>query len=233
LIRGDAVELLNEAYTIYRLMDELYLEIIHDDDNDNLIQDNKDKEHPSPSICMTMQGDWQIINGSYPSWGDFRIASSASMAQADAALAHDENVGRLITWRNKKAGKTSLGRIHIEGLDIGGGNILPILHNQGFALTHTVMDAYLKSIGQQANIKELSLDQYQAASIFSKYRRMGDTFDVTTVIPHDDEADMLIFVKIGATRLNGSTTEIYELLNPTSEAATLIRSELLMSWVGM
>jgi len=233
LIRGDSTELLREGYAMYRLMDELYVELMHEDKNAEIEQNSDRKERPSPSICMTMQGDWHIVDGHDPSWGDFRMASSASMAQADVGLAHDENIGRLIAWRDKKVGKASVGRVHIEGVDIGGGNMLPILHNQGFAITHTVMAAYEESMNQHANIKKLSLDSQQAASIFSKYRITGNTFEVTTIIPHDDDHDMLAFVRVGVTRLNGSNTEIYELLNPTSDAAILIRSEMLMSWVGM
>lgn len=234
LLRGDVTELLNEGYAIYRLMNELYIESNNHHKNTDHVQTNHNiKERPSPSICMTMQGDWAVIHATHPSWGEFRIASSASMAQADAGLAHDENMGRLIAWRNKKTGKNSLGSVHIEGMNIGGGNMLPVLHNQGFALTHTVMHAYEEEMKQRAQVKKFSLDRHQAAAIFSKYRIMGDTFEVTTMIPHDDNADMLAFVKVGVTRLNGSTAEIYELLNPASEAATLIRSEMLMSWVGM
>lgn len=232
-MRGDSVELLHEGYALYRFMDELYVETIHDSQDSDNMQDAQQVERPSPSICMTMQGDWHIINGSHPSWGDFRIASSASMAQADAGLAHDENIGRLIAWRDKKAGKISLGRIHIEGLDIGGGNMLPVLHNQGFAVSQAVLDAYEKTMEQRANIKKLSLTAKEAASFFTKYRLKGNVLDLTTVIPHDDNDDMLVFVKIGVTRLNHSTVEIYELLNPTSDAATLIRSEMLMSWGGI
>ncbi|MDQ6974378.1 MAG: hypothetical protein Q9M10_05795, partial [Mariprofundaceae bacterium] len=166
--------------------------------------------------------------------GEFRIASGAAMVQASAGLAHDENIARLIAWRNKKANKLSLGGLHIEGVDIGGGNMLPVLHNQGFALTDAVMHAYEEAMQQSAPVKKLSLDRSQAEAIFAKYRIMGDVFEVTTVIPHDDDSDdMLLFTKVGMTRLNDRSTEMYELLDPTSEAAHLIRSEMLMTWVGL
>ncbi|MDQ6995040.1 MAG: hypothetical protein Q9M18_05535, partial [Mariprofundaceae bacterium] len=231
LLRGDVVELLHEGYAIYRLMHELYIESDNEDDKTNAIQTSKiNKSIPSPSICMTMQGDWNVVNGAHPAWGEFRIASSAAMAQASAGLAHDENIARLIAWKNKKTNKLSLGGIHIEGVDIGGGNMLPILHNQGFAVSNTVMHAYADEMTQSAQVKELSLDREQASAVFSKYRITGNTFDITTVMYEDE---ILVFTKVGVTRLNGRTTEMYELLQPTSDAANLIRSEMLMSWAGL
>jgi len=229
LLRGNITELLNAGYAIYGLMNELYIEHSKNQEDPELISTTILHEQPSPSMCMAMHGDWTIVNATHASWGAFRIASSASMAQADAGLAHDENIGRLIALRNKKAGKNSLGSVHIERINIGGDNMLPILHNQGFALTQTIMHAYEDNMQQRAKVKKLSLDSRQAALIFTKYRMMDDALEVTMITPHDDDAEMLIFVNIGTTRLNGTKTEMYELLNPKSEAAALIQSVMLQS----
>ena len=84
----------------------------------------------------------------------------------------------------------------------------------------------------KARIQHFSLDAQQAHSLFSKFRVSGSTLEITVVTPHDESEDVLLFVKVGVTRLNGVTVDIYELLQSMSPAATLMRSEMLMNWSG-
>jgi len=235
VLRGSVADVLHVGHAIRHHLHDFYLDLMK---KEALQQDEKEPavdlkaEVPAISICMAMQGDWLVVQYEDPQGSDVRITSSAAMAQADAGLAHDENIGRLIAWRNRKAERQSLGGIHIEGVDIGGGNMLPILHNQGFALTHVVMQAYESEMTGKARIQHFSLDAQQAHSLFSKFRVSGSTLEITVVTPHDESEDVLLFVKVGVTRLNGVTVDIYELLQSMSPAATLMRSEMLMNWSG-
>ncbi len=234
VLRGEPVAVLHTGQAIYRLLAEQYLDAIRDDSAPELSygkQEAKKKTEigqPSPSICMAMQGDWTVVDAEYPKWGHYRVASGGTMVQLDAAMGHDENIAALIAWRNKKVGKESLGRVHIEGVDIGAKNSLPILYNQGFAVTEDVLQVYEKSLQNRAQIKRMDVDAAMFPSLFSAYRIAGGSLSLTTITPHDDDAEMMLFVHIGGVRLNGVNTRLYELLDATTEAAKLIRSETLM-----
>jgi len=234
VLRGEPVAVLHVGLAIYRLLAEQYIDATRDDAAPALSygqQEQKKKTElgqPSPSICVAMQGDWTVVDADYPKWGHYRVASGASMVQVDAALGHDENIAALIAWRNKKVGKESFGRVHIEGVSIGTSNALPVLYNQGFALTEDVLNVYERNLENRAQIKHLNIDAPMLPSLFKTYRIVGDMVNITTITPHDDDAEMMIFVYCGGVRLNGVNTRLYELLDPTTEAAQLIRAETLM-----
>jgi len=223
LLRGAVEPLMMLATAIREQLKQYYLDVIEGDGKGRII---------TASICMTMSGDWTVVEHKHKSLGKFRLASGVSVAQADAGVAHDAGLGQIITWRDHRAGKKALGTVRVDELDAGTGQTATVLFNQGLALTEAVVTEFVSQSSAKARVKNFYLDQQKAGVIFSKYRLLGDSFEFTAVIPHDGDEDMMLFVKVGMVNLQASPTHIYELLDPNSEAAQVIRSEILMSWLG-
>jgi len=222
-LRGTSKALLTLGIDIQALLRRLYIEAMEDKELGRI---------PAASICMTMMGEWTVIDQQHKTLGSFRLASSLAVTQADAGVSHNAGIGQIISWRDHKAGRKALGGVRVETIDSGTGQAINILYNQGFALSEAVVAEYWASMRSKARVKKFYLDRHKASSIFSTYRLTSETFELVAVIPRDEEDEMLLFVKVGRPHLNGCLVDLYELLDPETEAAQLIRSEVLITWAG-
>ncbi|MDQ6953871.1 MAG: hypothetical protein Q9M20_00305 [Mariprofundaceae bacterium] len=222
-LRGTSKALLMLGVDIQELLREFYIDAMKDKDLGHM---------PTASMCMTMMGEWTVVDYQHKTLGKFRLASSLAVTQADAAISHNAGIGQIISWRDHKAGRKPLGGVRVEAIDSGTGQRINVLHNQGFALSEAVVAEYWASMRAKARIKKFYLDRNQASSIFSTYRLASETFELVAVIPRDEDVEMQLFVKVGRPHLNGCLVDLYELLDPETEAAQLIRSEVLITWAG-
>jgi len=222
-LRGSSHALIDLGSVIQNLLRQFYMDVIEGDGRGRM---------PAASMCMTMMGEWIVVDYQHKKFGDVRMASGLAVAQADAGIAHDTGVAQIIAWRDHQSGRKALGGVRVESLDSGTGQSASVLCNQGFALSEAVVAEYLSVMRAKAAIKKFYLDRHKAPLVFSKYRMLSDIFEFVAVIPHNEEESMSLFVKVGSPPLNGSAVSLYELLDPATEAAQLIQSEMLTNWIG-
>jgi len=221
--RGSSQALVETGSAIQNLLRQFYMDAIEGDGRGRM---------PAASMCMTMMGEWTVVDYQHKALGKFRLASGLAVAQADAGIAHDAGIAQIIAWRDHQAGQKSLGGVRVETIESGTGKSANVLYNQGFALSEAVVAEYLSAMRAKAGVKKFYLDRHKAALIFSTYRLPSDVFELLAVIPHNEEENMSLFVKVGSPPLNGSSVNLYELLDPATEAAQMIQSEVLTSWAG-
>lgn len=222
-LRGSSQVLVELGSAIQNLLRQFYMDVIEGDGRGRM---------PAASMCMTMMGEWTVVNYQHKALGKFRVASGLAVAQADAGIAHDAGIAQIIAWRDHQAGQKALGGVRVESIESGTGKAASVLYNQGFALSEAVVAEYLSVMRAKAGVKKFYLDRHKAASIFSTYRVPDDVLELVAVIPHSGNENMSLFVKVGSPPLNGGSVNLYELLDSATEAAQLIRSEVLTSWVG-
>jgi len=223
-LRGSSHALIDVGLLIQNLLRQFYMDIIEGDGRGRM---------PAASMCMTMMGEWTVVDYQHKKFGDVRMASGLAVAQADAGIAHDSGIAQIIAWRDHQTGRKALGGVRVETLDSGTGKSACVLYNQGFALSEAVVAEYLSVMRAKASVKKFYLDRHKAAAVFSTYRVLSDTFEFVAVIPRNEEENMLFFVKVGSPSLNGSAVSLYELLDPATEGAQMIQSEMLTHWIGV
>jgi len=221
--RGSSQALVETGASIQNLLRQIYMDAIEGDGRGRM---------PAASMCLTMMGEWTVVDYQHKVLGKFRMASGLAVAQADAGIAHDAGVAQIIAWRDHHAGQKALGGVRVESIDSGTGQSASVLYNQGFALSEAALAEYLSVVRAKAGVKKFYLDRYKAALVFSTYRLPSDTFELVAVIPRNGDEGMLLFVKVGSPPLNGSSVGLYELLDPATEAAQMIQSEVLTTWAG-
>jgi len=222
-LRGVSSALIAVGSAIQNLLRQFYLDVIEADGRGYM---------PAASMCMTMMGEWTVVDFKHKKFGDIRMASGLAVAQADAGITHDTGVAQIIAWRDHQSNRKALGGVRVECLDSGTGQSVRVLYNQGFALSEAVVNEYLSVMRAKASVKKFYLDRHKAAVIFSAYRLPSDIFEFVAVVPRHEEGNMALFVKVGGPLLNGNVVNLYELLDPATEAAQLIQSEVLSSWAG-
>ena len=222
--RGSSQALVEMGSAIQNLLRQFYMNAIEGDGRGRI---------PAASMCMTMMGEWTVVDYQHKKFGDVRIASGLAVAQADAGIAHDAGIAQIIAWRDHHAGQKALGGVRVESIDSGTGQSASVLYNQGFALSEAALAEYLSVVRAKASVKKFYLDRHKAALLFSTYRLSSDTFELVAVIPRDGGENISLFVKVGSPPLNGSSVSLYELLDPATEAAHMIQSEVLTTWAGI
>ncbi|MDX8398320.1 MAG: hypothetical protein R8K49_08385 [Mariprofundaceae bacterium] len=220
-IRGDLKVLMEIGSALRELLRQYYLATTETDGRGRL---------PVASIALTMNGDWTVVEYSQSKFGSFRMASSLALLQAQAATAHDGAVANLIKQRDQALGKKALGGVRIENLSVGESENLNVLCNQGFALTEHVLTEYCDSMRASARVKVFKFEAHQAVDIFKHFRLTTARFEFVAVYLRD--ASLSLFVNVGQTDLNGSLTEVFEHLEPASEAFEMIRGKYLYDWIG-
>jgi len=223
LLRGSSQALIGLGVEFQNLLRQFYMDVIEGDGRGRM---------PTASMCMTMMGEWAVVDYEHKTLGNFRLASGLAVAQADAGISHDEGIAQIIAWRDHKAGRKALGGVRVEALDSGTGQTVSVLYNQGFALTESVLAEYLSAARTKARVKKFYLNPHKAAAIFAMFRVPGDELELVAVMPYAEEQSMLLFVKVGSPHLNGGTAVLYELLDVATEAVKLIYSEVLDAWMG-
>ena len=221
LLRGAILDLLELGIALRRQFRDWHREIA---------EAAEDTHMPAVSMCMALIGDWTSAEVHHAQLGDQKIAFALSVPQADAGVSRDCGVGRLIAYRDHKAGLQPLGGVRVESLDTGAGQRVQVLYNNGFALTAPVMAELTSVLREKASIREYRLDRQQCKDVLGEFRLPGGELDLISVQTKGDDNAPFLFVQAGRPCLGGVDVELFELLDSESRAAKLIVTKGLPSW---
>ncbi|NOR72645.1 MAG: hypothetical protein GQ467_02045 [Mariprofundaceae bacterium] len=220
-IRGSVAELTRAGVALRSQMSSWYRDVAEADGAFHL---------PAISMCITLVGDWAFASYQRKGKETVAFAFGLSVAQADAGISRDCGVGRLIAYRDDKAGREPLGGVRVEQMDSGTGKSVQVLYNNGFALTASAVGDLTASMHHKASIREFKPNQQDAESLLSGYRYFSSGFELIVITPRGDESSPILLAKVGTPCLAGVDTDLYELLDKDAQPAQLILSEGLKRW---
>ncbi|RMD62161.1 MAG: hypothetical protein D6824_07115, partial [Planctomycetota bacterium] len=220
VLRGSASSLLSAGVALRRRMWEWYKDIA----------DPGGEEHmPAVSLCLAMTGDWHFAELKHDKLGRRRLAFSLGLTQAASGISRDCGAGRLIALRDHKLNAKPLGGVRVEGVDTGAGGRVQLLYNNGFAVTLPALTELIGAIRSRAEVREYRVERAEAARVLRGFRLPEGALDLIVIEPGGDEAPLFI-VRVGKPCLGGVDMDVYEVLDPGSEAVHLIAREGLSLW---
>jgi hypothetical protein len=185
---------------------------------------------PSVSMCMALIGDWAFSEQQHQQLGTYKIAFGLSVPQAASGVSRDCGIGRLIAYRDHKAGKQPLGGVRVEAVDTGVGQRVQVLYNNGFALTAAAVAEITSVLRDKATIREYRVDSKKAASVLGEFRLPGGGLDLICITTKGGRGESLLFVLAGKPCLGGVDVDVFELLDSESRSAQLILHQGLPNW---
>jgi len=197
----------------------------------DMAEAGRESNMPAVSMCMAMTGDWHFARQEHEKFGDRRVAFSLGITQAASGVSRDCGAGRLIAYRDHKAGVLPLGGVRVESVDTGTGHRVQVLYNNGFAITVPVLTELTSSIRHKADVREYHVDRASAKQILRDVRLPDGFFDLIVIEMIGGDEDPMFIVRVGKPCLGGVDLEIYEVLDTTSEIVRLIAREGLPQWV--
>lgn len=223
LLRGASQALVEFALDIRTMLKTWYDELGKESER-NL------PEMPTLPMCMTLVGDWDVIRYRDEVLGNLQMGVGSALVQAEAAVAHDAGTLKLIDWYDTKAGVIPLGKVRVGKLAVSSTEQYTVLSNQGFAMTFSAMKDYSEAMKKRARVREFQLDLKSAGSIMSTFRVPSKSFTLVAIMPNHDEKVVHMMVQAGRVILAGVETELYEFLEPGTEAYEMILRDVLASW---
>ncbi len=220
-LRGSIRALVHTGEVIKTQMRDWYI---------NVSEDREVTSMPALSMCVALLGNWDFVRHKNKDLGSFTLAFSLSVSQADAGVARDVGVGRLITYREQKLRKLPLGGVRVDKLESGTGHAEYVLHNNGFALTSQALNEFVSSMRNKSVVKEFHPSQEEAEAVLPDYRMPAKGLKVVCVRPRGQKEHVYIFVRVGRPSLAGMDTEMYELLDEGGVVANRIYHEGLPRW---
>jgi len=225
-LRGMTLPLLDIGVVLRRKLRIWYLEQAA---NEPVEEGAKRPQVEAPKIpaCMALAGEWSLCQLEMGGYGMQRLASCAAVAQANAGVAHDGGVGRLIEQRDAQQRLKGLGDLRIEQLELSAELSIPLLYNRGFALTAPVLGDLQTGTRKKAQVEELHLERAQVQGQLAGYRLPTGKFDLISLVPVGREDDPpLMIVRIGKALLAGSEMELFELFDSDEPVAKTLRTAL-------
>jgi hypothetical protein len=221
LLRGSIKELVDVGVALREKMKEWF---------DGLSDDASSGQMPAVSMCIALLGDWEFVRHSNKDLGEFTLAFSLSVSQADAGVVRDAGVGRLIAYRDHKLKKVPLCGVRVDKLDSGTGHAEYVLYNNGLALTSQALNEFVSVMQGKSVVKEFHPDTKAAQAVLAEFRLPPQEFKVVCVRSRGDKSDIFLFVRAGRPALAGVDTEIYEYIDMNSVAGKRIYNEGLPRW---
>lgn len=222
VLRGSVAPLVQTAIILRGKLWEWYREMRETGQENNM---------PIVSMCMAMTGDWHFARRRHEKFRERHVAFSRGLAQAASGVSRDEATGRLIACRDRKAGSRPLGGVRVETVDTGTGHRVQLLYNSGFAVTVSVLTELTSSIRHKADVREYHVDRTRAKKVLRDFRLPDGFFDLIAIEFRGAKEAPILMVRVGKPCLGGVDLEIYEVLDPASEAVRLIVREGLSRWV--
>jgi len=192
----------------------------------------EDHMPPAP-MCMAMDGDWIFVQQRHEKLGECRIAFSPGLAQAVSG-AFCAGGRRLTAGADDAAGPLFLGDVCVETLETSAGQKIQALYNHGFAITAPALAELTSALRHGSGVHEYHVDRADAGEVLRGFRLPEGGLDFIAIGSKNegDVAPMLI-VHAGKPCLGGVDMDIYEVLDPGSEAARMIASEGLSRWTPL
>jgi len=221
LLRGSIKELVDVGVTLREQMKEWF---------ESSSEDAASGYMPAVSMCVALLGDWDFVRHSNKDLGDFTLAFSLSVSQADAGVMRDAGVGRLIAYRDQKLKKVPICSVRVDKLDSGTGQSEYVLYNNGLALTSQALNEFVSSMENKSVVKEFNPDSKAAQSVMSEFRLPPKGLKVVCVRSRANDSEVFLFVRAGRPALAGVDTEMYEFIDVNSVAGKRIYNEGLPRW---
>ncbi|RLL55012.1 hypothetical protein D8Y20_02115 [Mariprofundus sp. EBB-1] len=186
---------------------------------------------PAISMCMDMTGEWSFSEFKDPNIGQYRIAFSLAVTQAEAGLRRDSRIGQLIHERNSANNTSPLGSVNIEPVKTAEGHIIQVLHNAGFAFTAAAMTELTTLLAKKASIKSFRLNKSQVQGVLDEFRLPHGGLELLVIQQTASENDApWMLLKAGKTNLGGVDIDVFELLDADSMVSKRIIERGLMHW---
>jgi len=223
LLRGEVVPLIQTGIALRQQLRDWY---------QDMAEAGYDSNMPIVSMCMAMTGDWSFTRHQHEKLGDWNIAFSLGLTQAASGVSRDCGTGRLIACRDHEAGMLPLGGVRVEAVDIDAGHQVRVLYNGGFAITVPVLTELTSSIRNKADVREYHVGRVNAGKVLRGFRLPEGFLDFIVIENRSGKGDPMFIVRVGKPCLGGVDLEIYEVLDPASEAVRLIAREGLVQWAN-
>ncbi|MDQ6958759.1 MAG: hypothetical protein Q9M24_06560 [Mariprofundaceae bacterium] len=221
VLRGPVALLMQIGVTLRRQLWEWY---------QDMAETGRENNMPAVSMCMAMTGDWHFSRQQHKKFGDRHIAFSLGLTQAASGVSRDCGAGRLIAYRDHKADALPLGGVRVETVDTGTGHRVQLLYNNGFAVTVPALTELTSSMRHKADVREYHVDRASARRVLRGFRLPDGFFDLIVIETRGGEQAPMFIVRVGKPCLGGVDLEVYEVLDPASEAVRLIAREGLSQW---
>jgi len=224
LLRGSVLALTEAGIALRSALQQLYWKLSG--------QQEGQANRPPLSICMDMSGEWTFTECEHATLGLQRIAFSRAVPQVDAGVSRDSNIERLIQARDSKQGLKSMGGVNVELLPVADGQKLQLLHNRGFAVTHSAMLELTRILANKATIRGLRPDKGGVAGLLDGYRMPPGGLDLLVIQRYGAEESRppWVLMKVGKPSLAGVDVELFELLDETHPATEQIIERGLKLW---
>ena len=222
MLRGDSMSLFNVGVHLRKMLRDWYRSAAEGQDKGEI---------PAVSMCMSMVGDWSFVEIDHARLGKQKLTFGMALVQAASGVSRDCGVGRLIAFGDQQAKKKPLGGVRVESLDAGGGQIVHVLCNNGFALTASAVADLTGELGKRAKIREYRHRRADVQPLLPQFRITAGRFDLITVQQKGAESeppDMLLYV--GQPCLAGVDVDMYELLEKDSDTTAAIMQHCLPIW---
>jgi hypothetical protein len=188
---------------------------------------------PALSMCLDMTGEWTYAERKHAKLGQYRIAFALAVPQANAGVARDTGIGRLIHSRDSKLGLKPVGEVRVEAVATGTGQTVQMLYNAGFALTASAVTELASVLANRASIRDFRLHEKQVKSLLNGYRLPPGGLELLVIqrFGIENEPPWLL-MKAGRPCLAGMDVDIFELLDADSEPARQIVCRGLSQWMS-
>ncbi len=196
----------------------------------DMMENGQEGHMPPIPMCIAMTEHWHFARQQHEIFGDRHVAFSPGLMQVASGVSRDDGLGQLIACRDRKEGLVSLGNVRVESVGVDADNRVRMLYNNGFAMTTPVLTALISSIRHKADIREYHVDTASAGKVLRDYRLPDGSFDLIIIGIRGGEEPPLFIVRVGKTCLGGIDIEIYEVLDPATEAVRLITEEGVPRW---
>jgi len=226
MLRGSILALTETALLLRSRLRQLYLEETGQQHESKTVANL-----PIVAMCMDMTGEWTFSEQTHTSLGKQRIAFSLAVPQVEAGIFRDASVARMMRARDEKLNQRPLGSVNVEPIKTGSGECLPLLYNEGIAMTSSAMNELVNVLRSKADFREFRLSVSQVKGVLDGYRLPLGGLEMLSIQRYGDEAQVpWLLVKAGKPSLAGVDIELYELLDDYSDAARRIVGEGLASW---
>ncbi len=184
---------------------------------------------PATPMCLAMTGEWHVAELRQGSLGRRRLAFSLGVTQAIAGVGRDGGMDRLMARRKDRPNMRPLGDVWVTDMDAGEGDRVRLLCNHGFAVTLPALTALIGDIRSRAAVREYRIGRAEAGRVLRGFQLPEGMLDLIVIQADGDERPLFI-VWVGKASLAGVEMDLYEVLEPDSEAARRIESEGLAQW---
>jgi len=225
LLRGSLPKLLLAGVALRQLMGKWFEEL-------GAASEGTGKETPIISMCLAVHGEWAIAKQVETGLGG-RLAFSRGLAQAKSAVSRNDGLRRLLLSFDERDGKRPLGGVRVETMKMADGKRVPILSNQGFALTGSALQA-LRASTAELHMQAFQAPENAAVQGLTGFRLPGgrpEGFLLHVVGGAEAETDTHLLLRIGKALLGTSVEGIYEVMDPEGPGYKPL-SEASTRWLG-